>query len=461
MGNQFLGVADSATRLSTERTIALTGDASGSILFDGSKNVGLPVKNTALSMLYSNETLISNGYASSGALYINYRGATKAITDYYMWNGLATSGGLANVRANIFYGSLSGNASTATSASKLTTARSITLTGNVTGTVNFDGSANVSMATKLAQYITLGVGDTGGILQNGSVYQQKLLIVDNSTSGDAVFSFQQSTNSGSSWTSLLTINDDGNIIANKFTGALAGNATSATNASQLGGVAASNYLQKSGGVLSGSTAKITRSGTSSSWYNGRTNAIIATTSAAAGIYPPLWSAKSYDGSWECGTYTSNKLYFTYITDTNFNSATNKATAQITFGIDGVVTALTFSGKLQGNADTATNSTQLGGVAAANYARRDADNLFGNHTNTQMALRARHLDGLGTDNSTNDTLYLNYSANKPIALGYRAGATISADGKTYSGTSNNANNLGGVAAAQYINTSDTLILRGTV
>lgn len=460
MGNQFLGVADSAARLSTERTIALTGDASGSILFDGSKNISLPVKNTALSMSHSNETLISNGYAYSGTLYINYRGATKAITDYYMWNGLATSGGLANVRANIFYGSLSGNASTATSTSKLTTARSITLTGNVTGTVNFDGSANVSMVTKLAQYITLGVGDTGGILQNGSVYQQKLLIVDNSTSGDAVFSFQQSTNSGSSWTSLFTINDDGNVIANKFTGALAGNATSATNASQLGGVAASNYLQKSGGVLSNDKS-ISRTGTSVSWVDGRTGAPFKTTTGSVSQYSPIWSVKSGNGSWECGTYSSDALNFSYITDANFNAGTNTRTGYIVFNTNGTITATTFIGNLQGTASNATSATQLGGVAAANYARRDADNLFGNHTNTQMALRARHLDGLGTDNSTNDTLYLNYNANKQIALGYRAGATISADGKTYSGTSNNANNLGGVAAAQYINTSDTLILRGTV
>lgn len=47
----------------------------------------------------------------------------------------------------------------------------------------------------------------------GGTYQQKLLISDNSTSGDAVFTFQQSTNSGASWNDLFTICDDGSVIS--------------------------------------------------------------------------------------------------------------------------------------------------------------------------------------------------------------------------------------------------------
>lgn len=62
---------------------------------------------------------------------------------------------------------------------------------------------------------------------NGTV-QQKILIADNSTPNDAVFTFQQSTDSGSSFTNLLTIKDNGEVLANKFTGTLNGNANSST-----------------------------------------------------------------------------------------------------------------------------------------------------------------------------------------------------------------------------------------
>lgn len=41
---------------------------------------------------------------------------------------------------------------------------------------------------------------------------------------------QQSGNSGSTWTDLLTVKDNGQIVANTFIGSLSGNATSATTA---------------------------------------------------------------------------------------------------------------------------------------------------------------------------------------------------------------------------------------
>ena len=89
-----------------------------------------------------------------------------------------------------------------------------------------EGSASLS---KLASTITLGAGDAATILQNGSTYQQKIEISDNATSGDAVFGFYQSGDSGKNFNKLMTINDDGNIVANKFTGALSGNASSASS----------------------------------------------------------------------------------------------------------------------------------------------------------------------------------------------------------------------------------------
>jgi hypothetical protein len=54
------------------------------------------------------------------------------------------------VTAPTFSGSLSGNASTASSAAKLTTARTISLTGDITGSTSFDGSGNVSITATVA-----------------------------------------------------------------------------------------------------------------------------------------------------------------------------------------------------------------------------------------------------------------------------------------------------------------------
>lgn len=61
-------------------------------------------------------------------------------------------------------------------------------------------------------------------------YQQRIKITDDNTAGTAVFEFQQSSNSGSSFSSLMTIKDSGEVIATTFTGSLSGNATTATQA---------------------------------------------------------------------------------------------------------------------------------------------------------------------------------------------------------------------------------------
>lgn len=96
------------------------------------------------------------------------------------------------------------------SATKWTTSRTLTIgnTGklvnglsNVTwslaeiGAAPATGSASIS---KLAATITLGDGSDATIYQNGDTYRQKFEILDNSTVGDAVFKFSQSTNGGSS-----------------------------------------------------------------------------------------------------------------------------------------------------------------------------------------------------------------------------------------------------------------------
>lgn len=474
MGNQFLGRADTATKLETPRTIF-------SQSFDGTANIG------GQALVYG--TGAGTGRYISGGLQVRESGLVgDAQSDNrysprigFRWAGRQGSNIIINsagnflftdaddgdyraVYAKTFIGALSGNATsattatTATSANKWTTARTLTLSGNASGSVSFDGSANMALnitnhyATGSDSSNWLNVPDTRGTnpapsaLTRSVRFEFKGHATINNPYGNDTYNGLMSaafysdasggnryqiafgsdmgtipylslrTNTGGAtswgdWTLIPTMNQENGYWGFKFPtnvtylrtppsgllpdsagnpstsvlgtsswrfksayineiyGTLYGNATSATNATQLGGTAASGYLKTTGGTLSGSTSKISRAGTGSNWYNGRTNALFTTSSVVSGTYAPLWSAKSATGSWDVGTYKNDTLYFSFITDTNFNAGTNSPKTQIVFGDNGVVMAPYFDGDLLGNANTATtatNSNQLGGVAAANY-----------------------------------------------------------------------------------------------
>ena len=81
------------------------------------------------------------------------------------------------------------------------------------------------------------------------------------------------------------------------------------------------------------TGSLYKNSTGVSWVNGRNGAIVRNTYTkyTSNQYNPLWSVKSINGTWDCGTYTTNNsLYFTYITDDNFDAGTNATTAQVEF-----------------------------------------------------------------------------------------------------------------------------------
>lgn len=100
------------------------------------------------------------------------------------------------------------------------------------------------------------------------------------------------------------------------------------------------YLDTGAVVASGKNHNIQRAGKSSSWYDGRDNTFIRTTTCDG--YSPTISMKCTDGSWEIGTYNSssyaNQLIFNYMTDANYNSAINTPITQIRFGCDGICLA---------------------------------------------------------------------------------------------------------------------------
>lgn len=82
--------------------------------------------------------------------------------------------------------------------------------GTMTGDINFAGAQSLHW--------------------NAGTYRQKIVIQDDSVSNIDVFKFQQSTNNGNSYGDLMTIKDNGEVVANKFTGELNGNAATATRA---------------------------------------------------------------------------------------------------------------------------------------------------------------------------------------------------------------------------------------
>lgn len=76
---------------------------SGNCTFSG--NVSAPTFSGQLNVIYGNEATLHNGFAG-GAVWINYRGASGAITNTYIGNGL--QGGLSQVTASQFNGSGAG-----------------------------------------------------------------------------------------------------------------------------------------------------------------------------------------------------------------------------------------------------------------------------------------------------------------------------------------------------------------
>lgn len=82
--------------------------------------------------------------------------------------------------------------------------------GTLTGSLNFSGE------------------NSRALTWNDATWQQRIQTVDDSTADTNVFIFQQSSDSGSTWTDLMSIKDNGKVIATTFVGALDGNALSAS-----------------------------------------------------------------------------------------------------------------------------------------------------------------------------------------------------------------------------------------
>ena len=84
----------------------------------------------------------------------------------------------------------------------------VSSTSSDTTTPTFDGITLKSKGITLSQ--------AQNITWVGGSYHQRIFMTDDDTVDTAVFTFQQSTNSGSSWNSLFTVKDNGSVVASKF-----------------------------------------------------------------------------------------------------------------------------------------------------------------------------------------------------------------------------------------------------
>lgn len=82
--------------------------------------------------------------------------------------------------------------------------------------------------------------------------------------------------------------------------------------------------------------QLKRVGKSSSWINGRDNALVRTTTCSG--YSPAMSVKTPSGSWEIGAYNNTnfaeRLIFSYASDANYSAGTNNTVTTVNIANNG-------------------------------------------------------------------------------------------------------------------------------
>ena len=150
------GNAGSADKLSTARTIALTGDATGSTTFDGSKNVSIKA------------TLANSGVTADS--YGPTENKTAAAGDSFVIPQVTVDakGRVTDVTERTI--TLPATPGSVGTAEKLSAARPIALSGDASGSTSFDGSKNVTINASLANSgVTAGsYGPTANTAPGGS-----------------------------------------------------------------------------------------------------------------------------------------------------------------------------------------------------------------------------------------------------------------------------------------------------
>jgi hypothetical protein len=288
------GNASTATKLATSRTLAVSGDATGSAGFDGSANATIALTladSGVVANTYRSVTVDAKGRVTAGTNPALTSGEVTTALGYTPVNPTdATSTNTAskivqrdasgNFSAGTITATLSGNASTATSAATLTTARLINGT-------SFNGSADITITAANPNALTLGSYLTG-----------------TSYTGSTAVTAAVDATSANTVSKVVARDSSGNFSAGTITASLSGNASTATK------LATSRTLGLSGDA-SGSTS-----------FDGSADATISVTLANKGVANGLATLDS------SGKLVSTQLPAIAITDT-FVVATQAAMLALT------------------------------------------------------------------------------------------------------------------------------------
>jgi hypothetical protein len=313
-----------------------------------------------------------------------------------------TNGG--TITATTFSGALSGNASTA---SKWATARSVTFaTGDVTGSFSIDGSANVgNVALTVADNSHNHTSLTGVTsISFAAEASDTASISTTVSSSNTYFDFNLSddptqadtwrwrfTPSGGTVFDAMTLDCSaqnianltvpGTITATTFSGALSGNATSATNADTVDSLHAASFLRSDANDSASGIISITNTTASTSSNTGA-----LTVAGGVGISGALnvggtITATTFNGT---ATQVSNTLNRgSYLTGSNYNgsaattwavdaTSANTASKVVARDASGNFSAGTITASLSGNATSATNADTVDSLHAASFLRSDAN-----------------------------------------------------------------------------------------
>ena len=190
------GNAMSATKLQTARTI-------NGVPFDGTGNIVITAPSTSSEALLPGAFVNGNPYDGSAPETWDIDGVVPATP-----NSLAARDASGNLTSNVFIGALQGNADTCTTASSIAAGASI-------NGVPFDGTGPITVAALPGSQATL----TAGNFLTGGPY-----------TGAAAATFDVVSETSNVPNSLVARDGTGNVRAGTFVGALQGNATSATTA---------------------------------------------------------------------------------------------------------------------------------------------------------------------------------------------------------------------------------------
>lgn len=213
---------------------------------------------------------------------------------------------------------------------------------------------------------------------------------------------------------------------------------------------ASQDLPLDGGIMTG---QISHAGMSSTWRQGRNNAVIAITSSQA--YSPLTSIKTENGSWELGAYTTtnntayvDRFLITYFSDETYNAASNNnvVSTQLMITKEGSIYPFASTSPTLG-----TSSYQWNSVYATNF--------YGNaSTATEWANARKVYVALGTASKTTT---INGGASDAAAIALGIDGTLGLDhggtGKTNAKDSANVL-LDSLDTWSADPTDDTLLIR---